>query len=104
MREYLQFLLIIACVLITPDPAHSAPKPSNIIVILADDLGYGDVGFNGCPDIPTPNIDSLAANGVALPLSLTCRKNFAIAAKHSPIRAAFLIVRFWNSHAPPDLV
>ncbi len=36
----------------------------NVIIILADDLGYGDVGFNGCKDIPTPNIDRIAKNGV----------------------------------------
>ena len=36
----------------------------NLIVIMADDLGYGDVGFNGCQDIPTPHIDSIAAEGV----------------------------------------
>lgn len=38
-------------------------KP-NIIIILTDDQGYGDVGFNGCKDISTPNIDRIAANGV----------------------------------------
>lgn len=36
----------------------------NVIIILTDDQGYADVGFNGCKDIPTPNIDRLAMNGV----------------------------------------
>ena len=39
-------------------------KSPNLIIILADDLGYADVGFNGCKDIPTPNIDAIAKNGV----------------------------------------
>lgn len=38
-------------------------KP-NILLIVADDLGYADLGVQGCKDIPTPNIDSIARNGV----------------------------------------
>lgn len=38
-------------------------KP-NIIIILADDMGYGDVGYHGIEDVCTPNIDALAAGGV----------------------------------------
>ena len=44
-------------------PTAQTTKP-NIIIILADDLGYADVGFQGCKDIPTPHIDSLARNGL----------------------------------------
>ena len=36
----------------------------NVILILTDDLGYNDVGFNGSTEIFTPNIDGIANNGV----------------------------------------
>ena len=39
-------------------------KKPNIVLIYIDDLGYGDIGSYGCKDIPTPNIDQLAAEGV----------------------------------------
>ena len=38
--------------------------PPNLIFIIADDLGYADVGFNGSTEIPTPNIDRIANEGV----------------------------------------
>jgi arylsulfatase A-like enzyme len=41
----------------------AARKP-NIVLIVADDLGYGELGVQGCKDIPTPNIDSIARAGV----------------------------------------
>jgi hypothetical protein len=42
--------------------ARQGKKP-NIVHIVADDLGWKDVGFNGCTDIKTPNIDKLAQSG-----------------------------------------
>ncbi len=41
----------------------AAERP-NILVIVGDDMGYADVGFHGCKDIPTPHLDALAASGV----------------------------------------
>lgn len=41
-----------------------AEQPPNLVLIIVDDLGYADVGFNGCTDIPTPHIDSIAEQGV----------------------------------------
>src|SRR5262245_5123562 len=43
---------------------HRPGQKPNILVIVADDLGYADIGVNGCQDVPTPNIDSIAKNGV----------------------------------------
>ena len=42
----------------------AAPAKPNIILILADDLGYNDIGIQGCKDIPTPNIDSIGRSGI----------------------------------------
>ncbi len=46
------------------ESSFAAGRNPNVIIFLADDLGYADVGVNGCKDIPTPHIDSIARNGV----------------------------------------
>ena len=43
--------------------SRNARSP-NIVLIMADDLGYGDLGCYGCTDIRTPAVDNLAAEGV----------------------------------------
>src|SRR5687767_2347422 len=44
--------------------ARAQRRPPNIVVIVADGMGYGDVGAYGGIDIPTPNIDALARGGI----------------------------------------
>ena len=66
--------------------AQAAEKP-NIIHIVADDLGWKDVGFNGCTDIKTPNLDKLAAQGVKL-------TQFYVQPMCTPTRAALMTGRY----------
>jgi arylsulfatase A-like enzyme len=69
--------------------ASAAPeRKPNVIVLLADDLGYADVGFQGCRDIPTPNIDALAAGGVR------CTNGYVSGPYCSPTRAGLLTGRY----------
>src|SRR5579884_1617910 len=63
MRRLLLFALLASLALTSPLQAQAARKP-NILLILADDLGYGDLGCYGQKKIKTPNIDRLAAEGM----------------------------------------
>jgi len=56
--------LVFALLGVSAVSATAAPNKPNILFIVGDDMGYGDVGFQGCKDIPTPNLDALAASGV----------------------------------------
>jgi arylsulfatase A-like enzyme len=58
-----QFLSFSAAALLAPQPHGDAARP-NILFILADDLGYGDLGCYGQTRIATPNVDRLAAEGM----------------------------------------
>jgi arylsulfatase A-like enzyme len=77
--------LLLLPVVFYPVVATAAP---NLIVIMADDLGYSDVGFNGCKDIPTPNIDSIASNGVR------CTNGYVSYSVCGPSRAGFITGRY----------
>lgn len=68
--------------------AQSKVNKPNLIVIMADDLGYADVGFNGCIDIPTPNIDKIANNGVKFTNGYT---TYSVC---GPSRAGFMTGRY----------
>lgn len=78
-------LTLLTALLLAPLAAlHAADKP-NIIVILADDMGYADAGFNGCKDIPTPHLDSIAKNGIRF------SSGYVSAPQCAPSRAGLLM-------------
>ena len=81
--RYLLTIIIIAL----GNYSHAASKP-NIIIILADDLGYADLGVHGCKDIHTPHIDSIAKNGIR------CTNAYASSPTCSPSRAGLLTGRY----------
>jgi arylsulfatase A-like enzyme len=70
--------------------AADSPRAStpNILIIVGDDMGYADVGFHDCKDIPTPNLDALAASGVRF------TNGYVSGPYCSPTRAGLLTGRY----------
>ena len=67
--------------------AASASQAPNIILILADDMGYGDTGYTGSKQLQTPNLDALARSGVF------CSEGYVASSVCSPSRAGLLTGR-----------
>lgn len=63
-------------------------QPPNVVLIMCDDLGYGDLGYTGAEDIKTPNIDQLAAEGIEF------TNYYASAPTSSPTRCALMTGRY----------
>ena len=74
--RFLASFLLLSSVLFSAQP--------NVLVIIADDLGYADIGVHGGAEVPTPHIDALAASGVR------CTSGYVSAPYCSPSRAGFL--------------
>ncbi|MCF7567049.1 sulfatase-like hydrolase/transferase [Sabulilitoribacter arenilitoris] len=72
----------------TSKEVESSTLKPNIIVILADDLGYNDVGFNGSLEVPTPNLDKLAESG------LRCTNAYVTHPYCGPSRAGLITGRY----------
>jgi arylsulfatase A-like enzyme len=84
------FSLIVAGLAFAVTGAPAAPNTNrpNILVILADDLGYGELTCQGNAQIPTPHIDSLAKNGIR------CASGYVSGAVCSPSRAGLMTGRY----------
>jgi arylsulfatase A len=81
-------LLLVSLLFVAGTLAQGAMRPPNIIIILTDDLGYGDLGCYGHPSIDTPNLDRMAAEGVRF------TDFYAGQSLCTPSRAALMTGRF----------
>ncbi len=55
---------LVAAIVLSLAASPTASEKPNIVIIFADDLGYGDLGCYGSPTIRTPNLDRMAAEGL----------------------------------------
>ncbi|MCO8120733.1 sulfatase-like hydrolase/transferase [Stieleria sp. TO1_6] len=96
LAAMLRFFVLLLLVSLT-HLAVAATRP-NLILILADDLGFGDVSYQGAPDIQTPNLDRLATQGITFS---SMRANCTVC---SPTRAALLTGRYADRVGVPGVI
>jgi arylsulfatase A len=93
------FKILVVSLILTAS-AVSADKP-NVIVIMADDLGYGDVSAYGATSFQTPNIDRLAAEGLRF-TSGYCTASTCTPTRYSFLTGSYAFRRKGTGIAPPN--
>ena len=94
--SFLTFALLISC-------SKSINEKPNIIIVMTDDQGYGDLGFNGNEIIKTPNLDQFASESINF-------TNYHVGTTCSPTRAGFITGRnclrngVWHTNAGCSLL
>ena len=88
-RHYLP-LILVSLVFAGAHFTTAAPARPNIVLVMADDQGWGDTGYNGHPELKTPHLDAMAAAGLRLNRFYTAHFNC------SPTRASVLTGRHPN--------
>ncbi len=83
----MKFILVIFTALQLALPAAGAARKPNVIIVITDDQGYGDLSITGNPVLKTPNLDRLASEGVQL-------TNFHVDSYCTPTRAALMTGRY----------
>ncbi len=95
VQLYPTILSLLAATLLAVNTV-SAANPLNVVMIVSDDMGYADTGVTGLKDFATPNIDSIARDG------MFCSRAYVTCAVCSPSRAGFLTgcyqQRFGHEH------
>jgi len=88
MKKYLIYLLLVLFIfLIGCKPETTTTNQLNVILIMTDDQGYGDLGYHGNPYIQTPNLDQFAANSIRF-------SNFYVCPVCAPTRASLMTGRY----------
>lgn len=81
-------VFILVALILGASAQAPAQRPPNVVLVMMDDIGYGDLGSYGAPDVRTPNIDRLAHQGVRL------TDAYANGAVCTPTRAALISGRY----------
>jgi arylsulfatase A-like enzyme len=83
----MRFLSFVFAIVVA-GPLMAAERKPNVLIIVADDQGYSDLGVQGCKDVSTPSIDSIAKGGVR------CTNGYVSGPYCSPTRAGLLTGRY----------
>lgn len=101
MRAAMACLLLLTLTVTSRAFGETAPSRPNVVVIMADDMGYGDLSCYGATELSTPNIDRLAKEGLRF-TSGYCSASTCTPTRYSLLTGTYAFRRPGTGIAPPN--